>query len=88
MPPKLGTARLTSDGWTKIDEPTMVPTTIAVACVSPIERVSRVDTGWQCYTYGGRILYPTRCPASYPTPYRTSCPTPCPTLCPTPYADR
>src|SRR4029079_13613451 len=67
MPAKLGTARLTSDGWTKIDEPTMVLTTIGVACVSPIERVSRVDTGWQCYTYGGRILYPTRCPASYPT---------------------
>ena len=40
MPLKLGTARLTSDGWTKIDEPTMVPTTIAVACVSPIERAS------------------------------------------------
>ena len=40
MPPKLGTARLTSDGWTKIDEPTMVPTTIAVACVRPIERAS------------------------------------------------
>ena len=35
----VGTARLTSDGCTKIDEPTMVPTTIAVACVSPIERV-------------------------------------------------
>src|SRR6185503_10131176 len=40
MPPKLGTARLTSDGWTKIDEPTIVPTTIAVACVSPMERAS------------------------------------------------
>src|SRR5262245_3056867 len=38
MPPKLGTARLTSEGCTKIDEPTMVPTTIAVACVSPIDR--------------------------------------------------
>src|SRR4051794_31433107 len=40
MPPKLGTARLTSDGCTKIDEPTMIPTTIAVACVSPIVRAS------------------------------------------------
>ena len=40
IPPKLGTARLTSDGWTKIDEPTMVPTTIAVACVRPIDRAS------------------------------------------------
>src|SRR5262245_63778247 len=38
MPAKVGTARLTSEGWTKIDEPTMVPTTIAVACVSPIDR--------------------------------------------------
>ena len=44
MPPKVGTAWLTSDGWTKIDEPTMVPTTIAVACVSPIVRVSLADT--------------------------------------------
>src|ERR1700674_3103861 len=41
MPAKVGTARLTSDGWTKIDEPTIVPTTIAVACVSPIDR-------WSC----------------------------------------
>src|SRR5689334_23073595 len=40
MPPKLGTARLTSDGCTKIDEPTIVPTTIAVACVTPIVRAS------------------------------------------------
>src|SRR5256885_10674495 len=40
MPLKLGTARLTSDGWTKIDEPTIVPTTIAVACVTPIVRAS------------------------------------------------
>src|SRR5438445_4045733 len=40
MPLKLGTARLTSDGWTKIDEPTIVPTTIAVACVKPIVRAS------------------------------------------------
>src|SRR5262245_27964819 len=56
MPVKLGTARLTSDGWTKIDEPTMVPTTIAVACVSPIERVSVVDTGGKCYHWGRRSL--------------------------------
>src|SRR5215212_7179013 len=40
MPAKLGTARLTSDGCTKIDAPTIVPTTIAVACVSPIDRAS------------------------------------------------
>src|SRR2546423_3134908 len=38
MPPNDGTARLTSDGCTKIDEPTMVPTTIAVAWVSPMLR--------------------------------------------------
>ena len=42
MPPNVGTARLTSDGWTKIDEPTMVPTTMAVACVKPIERSETV----------------------------------------------
>src|SRR5207248_11358156 len=40
MPPRPGTARLTSDGWTKIDAPTIVPTTIAVAWGSPIDRVS------------------------------------------------
>src|SRR5262249_14150928 len=40
IPAKFGTARLTSDGCTKIDEPTMVPTTIAVACTMPIDRVS------------------------------------------------
>jgi hypothetical protein len=34
---------LTSDGWTKIDDPTMVPTTMAVACVRPIVRASLVD---------------------------------------------
>ena len=45
MPAKVGTARLTSDGCTKIDEPTMVPTTIAVACVRPIDRVRVVDNG-------------------------------------------
>ena len=53
MPAKLGTARLTSEGWTKIDEPTMVPTTIAVACVSPIERVSLVVTGGNAITGDG-----------------------------------
>src|ERR1035437_1640848 len=40
MPPKVGAARLTSDGWTKIDAPTMVPTTMAVACGRPMERRS------------------------------------------------
>src|SRR4029450_3718683 len=48
MPPKLGTARLTSDGWTKIDAPTIVPTTMAVACVSPIDRASVVNAR-ECY---------------------------------------
>src|SRR6202035_2271649 len=40
MPAKLGTDRLTSDGWTKIEAPTMVPTTMAVACTRPIDRTS------------------------------------------------
>src|SRR6185369_1755022 len=40
MPLNVGTALLTSDGCTKIEEPTIVPTTIAVACVSPIVRAS------------------------------------------------
>src|SRR5262245_41687176 len=40
MPPNDGTARLTSDGWTKIDEPTIVPTTIAVACVNEMVRAN------------------------------------------------
>ncbi len=35
------TWRLTSDGWTKIDAPMMIPTTIAVACTRPIERRSK-----------------------------------------------
>src|SRR5262245_49031154 len=39
MPANVGTALLTSEGWTKIDAPTIVPTTIAVASVRPIERV-------------------------------------------------
>src|SRR5450759_1930137 len=38
-----GTALLTSDGWTKIDDPTMVPTNMAVACVRPIDRSSLDD---------------------------------------------
>src|SRR4051794_1002399 len=42
MPLNDGTALLTSDGCTKIDEPTIVPTTIAVAWVRPIVRVSCV----------------------------------------------
>ena len=40
MPAKVGTALLTSDGCTKIDEPTIVPTTMAVACVGPMVRAS------------------------------------------------
>src|SRR5919204_11750 len=43
MPAKLGTARLTSDGWTKMDAPTIVPTTIAIASVRPIERVNECN---------------------------------------------
>jgi len=43
MPAKVGTALLTSDGCTKIDEPTIVPTTMAVACVTPIVRASSDD---------------------------------------------
>src|SRR4051812_33354095 len=43
MPPNDGTALLTSDGCTKIDEPTIVPTTIAVAWVRPMERSSLED---------------------------------------------
>jgi hypothetical protein len=43
MPPKLGTARVTSDGWTKMDAPTIVPTTIAVAWTFPIDRLSGRD---------------------------------------------
>jgi hypothetical protein len=38
MPATEGIWRVISDGWTKIDAPTIVPTTIAVACVSPRER--------------------------------------------------
>src|SRR5882724_6949776 len=44
MPLNDGTALLTSDGWTKIDDPTMVPTTMAVAWVSPIVLVSLAGT--------------------------------------------
>ena len=36
MPDTDGTAPDTSDGWTKIDAPMIVPTTIAVARVRPI----------------------------------------------------
>ena len=45
MPPKPGTARLTSDGCAKIDAPMIVPTTIAVACGSPIDRASARTRG-------------------------------------------
>src|SRR5678816_4868578 len=44
MPLNDGTALLTSEGWTKIDDPTIVPTTIAVAWVNPIVRASLADT--------------------------------------------
>src|SRR5205823_4744661 len=54
IPLKVGTARLTSDGCTKMEDPTIVPTTIAVACVRPIERVSLIVTG--------RILSPRSTP--------------------------
>src|SRR6185312_16209901 len=46
IPPNDGTARLTSEGWTKIDEPTIVPTTIAGAWVSEIVRAS-VEVMWK-----------------------------------------
>src|SRR5205807_7142006 len=39
-PPVLGIRRVISDGWIKIDAPTMIPTTRAVAWESPIERRS------------------------------------------------
>src|SRR5882762_3781155 len=39
-----GTSRAISEGWTKIDAPMMMPTTIAVACPRPIERLSSVTT--------------------------------------------
>ncbi len=38
MPPNDGTERLTSDGCTKIDAPTIVPTTMAIACGRRIAR--------------------------------------------------
>src|SRR3954453_8393997 len=59
MPLNDGTALLTSDGCTKIDEPTMVPTTIAVAWVSPIVRASRERTaagGLEILTDTARIV--------------------------------
>src|SRR5437870_5584718 len=39
IPPALGTRRLISDGCTKIDAPMMMPTTMAVARNSPMDRV-------------------------------------------------
>ncbi len=36
----LGTEAVIADGWTKIDAPMMMPTTSAVACVRPRERLS------------------------------------------------
>src|SRR5262245_20601296 len=56
MPPKCGTARLTSDGWTKIDAPTIVPTTIAVAWTSPIERASFDMRPLSYWRWGSRRL--------------------------------
>src|ERR1700722_2948152 len=52
MPANVGTARLTSDGCTKIDAPTIVPTTMAVACVRPMDRSS-------AGAMGRRIVSPT-----------------------------
>jgi hypothetical protein len=40
IPPTDGICRVISDGWTKIDAPMMVPTTIAVAWVRPRDRRS------------------------------------------------
>src|SRR2546430_1019359 len=54
MPTKLGTARLTSDGCTKIELPTIVPTTIADACTRPIERASSGRIRDIPYTLGSR----------------------------------
>ena len=44
-PRPLGTSRIISEGCTKMNAPTMIPTTIAVAAVSPMERLSSVDMG-------------------------------------------
>ena len=52
MPATEGIWRVISDGWTKIDAPTIVPTTIAVACVSPRERRREAVTA--------RFALPTR----------------------------
>ena len=62
IPTKVGAARLTSEGCTKIEEPTMVPTTIAVACVSPIDRVSFADTGRNAITGDGGRRHGRRSP--------------------------
>src|SRR5262245_56371092 len=45
MPATEGICRVISDGCTKIDAPMIVPTTIAVACVSPSERRRSPVTG-------------------------------------------
>src|SRR4051812_42349887 len=55
MPLNDGTALLTSDGWTKIDDPTIVPTTMAVAWVSPIVLVSLADTARIVSGVGGPV---------------------------------
>src|SRR4026207_160582 len=43
MPGMVGTWRLISEGCTKIDAPIMMPTTMAVACNSPMGRWSRLS---------------------------------------------
>jgi hypothetical protein len=43
MPHPLGTSLVTSAGCTKMNAPTMIPTTIDVAAVSPMERLSSMD---------------------------------------------
>ncbi len=42
MPRSLGTSLVTSAGCTKMNAPTMIPTTIDVAAVSPMERLSSI----------------------------------------------
>jgi hypothetical protein len=42
-PLRFGTSRVTSEGCTKMDAPTMIPTTIEVAAASPMERLNSVD---------------------------------------------
>src|SRR6516162_7604537 len=39
-----GTQRVISEGWTKIEAPMIVPTTIAVAWIRPMERFSSLPS--------------------------------------------